>query len=343
MDGRIEAALVAADLVQLAEQAGSKLRRQGAEWRGNCPLHGGDNPNGFAIYNSGGKQHWHCFTRDCGHGDVIDFVVKLHNTDLRGALQILTGESVPDQETVQRLASERAQRQIESLQAEIQRAQAVLEDLKTSQRVDIFSEAREGNQRARQLWRARGVSDEMQGFWRLGYCERFGYRSGDEMYSSPSLTIPVWGDGWELRTLRHRLLQPANPGDKYRPDKAGLGAHPFIADPDNGYNLHRVLLVEGEIKAMVVYQTLDDPTTQVIGVPGKTTTQAVIKALAGSGHDVVVIFDPDAESEARQTAVQVGGRFIHLPVKIDDAILTGDISKAGLRFMLQSARRERTR
>ena len=47
MDARIEAALAAADLVQIAEQAGAKLHRQGSEYRGNCPLHGGHNPTGF--------------------------------------------------------------------------------------------------------------------------------------------------------------------------------------------------------------------------------------------------------------------------------------------------------
>ena len=337
MDGRIEAALVAADLVQLAEQAGSKLRRQGAEWRGNCPLHGGDNPTGFAIYTGpDGKQRWQCFTRDCGHGDLIDFVARWRGTDLAGALRFLTGDAQPDPATVQRLATERAERAAEALKAEIARAQAALDDLLASQRVDTFAANLQANERARHLWRQRGIIDEMQDYWRLGFCPSF--TVGDT--ETPTLTIPVFGGGWELRTLRHRLLNPPKPGDKYRPDRAGLGNHVFMADPDAGWNSSRVLVVEGEIKAMVVYQTLDDPAIQVIGIPGKTAAQQVIAALGEGGRDVVICLDPDAQAESQSIARQVGGRVLMLVDKVDDAILSGSLDKSALKWLLKTARRQ---
>jgi len=337
MDGRIEAALVAADLVQLAEQAGSHLRKNGAEWRGNCPLHGGHNPTGFAVYTGqDGKQRWQCFSGDCGRGDLIDFVARWHGTDLAGALRFLTGDAQPDPAIVQRLATERAERAAEALKAEIARAQAALDDLLASQRVDTFAANLQANERARHLWRKCGIIDEMQDYWRLGFCPAFTVGEVE----TPTLTIPVFGEGWELRTLRHRLLNPPKPGDKYRPDRAGLGNHVFMADPDAGWNAGRVLIVEGEIKAMVVYQTLDDPAIQVIGIPGKTIAQQVIAALGDGGRDVVICLDPDAQDESQSLARQVGGRWVTLADKIDDGILSGDITKAGLRFLLGYARRK---
>ena len=337
MDGRIEAALVAADLVQLAEQAGSKLRRQGAEWRGNCPLHGGHNPTGFAVYTGqDSKQRWQCFSGDCGRGDLIDFVARWHGTDLAGALRFLTGDAQPDPATLQRLATERAERAAEALKAEIARAQAALDDLLASQRVDTFAANLQTNERAQRLWQQRGIIPEMQSYWRLGFCPSFTVGESE----TPTLTIPVFGEGWELRTLRHRLLNPPKPGDKYRPDRAGLGNHVFMADPDAGWSASRVLVVEGEIKAMVVYQTLDDPAIQVIGIPGKTAAQQVIAALGDGGRDVVVCLDPDAQAEGQSLARQVGGRVLMLVDKVDDAILSGSLDKSALKWLLKTARRQ---
>ncbi|HOD05105.1 MAG TPA: CHC2 zinc finger domain-containing protein [Anaerolineaceae bacterium] len=337
MDGRIEAALASADLVQLAEQAGSKLRRQGGEWRGNCPLHGGHNPTGFAVYTGqDGKQRWQCFSGDCGRGDLIDFVARWHGTDLAGALRFLTGDAQPDPATLQRLATERAERAAEALKAEIARAQAALDDLLASQRVDTFAANLQANERAQRLWQQRGIIPEMQSYWRLGFCPSFTV-GGSE---TPTLTIPVFGEGWELRTLRHRLLNPPKPGDKYRPDRAGLGNHVFMADPDAGWSASRVLVVEGEIKAMVVYQTLDDPAIQVIGIPGKTAAQQVTAALGDGGRDVVICLDPDAQAESRSLARQVGGRVLMLVDKVDDAILSGSLDKSALKWLLKTARRQ---
>lgn len=56
------------DLRTLAEQAGARFTPKGYS---PCPLHKGDNPTGFSLYEGGKK--WKCWTRGCGSGDVIDF------------------------------------------------------------------------------------------------------------------------------------------------------------------------------------------------------------------------------------------------------------------------------
>jgi hypothetical protein len=112
-----------------------------------------------------------------------------------------------------------------------------------------------------------------------------------------------------------------------------------MCDPDAAWNASRILIVEGEIKAMVVYQTLDDPSVQVIGIPGKTAAQQVITALGEGGRDVVICLDPDAQAESQALARQVGGRVLQLVDKIDDAILAGSLDKPAMKWLLKTARR----
>lgn len=72
------------DLVQVVEQAGVELRRQGSRHVGQCPFHEDKTPS-FYVFDDG---HFKCF--GCGeHGDVIDFVQKLNRYDFKEALKIL--------------------------------------------------------------------------------------------------------------------------------------------------------------------------------------------------------------------------------------------------------------
>jgi len=71
------------DLVALAEEAGARLKPSpgGNRYRGNCPLHGGNNPTAFVIYYDPDHPRWVCFS-DCppapGHqyatGDATTFL-----------------------------------------------------------------------------------------------------------------------------------------------------------------------------------------------------------------------------------------------------------------------------
>lgn len=52
-------------------------RKSGRNWRARCPLHAGDNPNSFGIYN--GARNYHCFV--CGaSGDVFTLAGILYRT-----------------------------------------------------------------------------------------------------------------------------------------------------------------------------------------------------------------------------------------------------------------------
>jgi len=90
-----------------------------------------------------------------------------------------------------------------------------------------------------------------------------------------------------------------------------------------------VLIVEGEIKAMVVWSHLwkDDgmpykADLSVIGLPGKNYKQEWIETLK-KADNVFICLDPDAEREAKNLEQSLNGRAFKLPGKIDDLFLNG--------------------
>ena len=155
--------------------------------------------------------------------------------------------------------------------------------------------------------------------------------------TTPTLSIPIFDTGEYPVNIRHRLLNPLTPNDKYRPEKAGLKATPFICDPELHFTADKILVCEGEVKSMVAYITLDDPSIQVIGLPGKSFHSDLVDKL--KGHRVVICLDPDAQEEANQLAKGCGGQVLQLRGKIDDVILEDRLGKYSLRNMLQDAKK----
>ena len=325
------------DLVELANQSGSQMRHVGGDWRGICPLHKGLDRNEFSIYIKDGRQHFKCFSGpDCGSGDIYDFVMKLNNCDFVTAYRILGGEVNPDPQAVRQAAAERAERATDALRRQIVEAQKILDDLERTQCWLEYHELLELNPNARQLWRARGVPDVYQDIWELGFNPSFSIPTAEGWYKTPTLSIPIFDVGRDILNVRHRLLNPPTPNDKYRPERAGLHASPFICDPDNGWNLDRVFILEGEIKSMVTYIEMDDPKFQMIGIPGKKIIGDLCDKL--KGHTVYICLDPDAQEEATKFAKQLCGKVITFPFKIDDGIMKYGLTRQAILRAMRYAR-----
>jgi DNA primase len=62
------------------------FKRQGGRLVGPCPLHGGDNPNAFAVILD--KNLWYCFT-GCNGGDIVDLVRRLDSKNFQQTLHYL--------------------------------------------------------------------------------------------------------------------------------------------------------------------------------------------------------------------------------------------------------------
>jgi hypothetical protein len=324
------------DLAELVNKMGGSMKRVQHGWHGCCPIHNGDNPTAFSIFDSDGKQRWKCFTGSCGTGDIIDFVMKMKKCDWKDAVKYLGGDVHLTAEESAHLAAERAERATREMEIQIQKYQQVLSELK-QESAHLHYYENMVNTEHRELWRNRGIPDVYQDIWQLGYCSDFVFNTSQGKCHTPTLTIPIYGQGEELLNVRHRLLNPSTPNDKYRPDRPGLDAQPFIADPGKGYDLDRVLVIEGEIKSMCTYITADDPDLQVLGIPGKSFFPKIADRL--QKHTVFICLDPGAEKEMRDGAKMVNGRIITYPMKIDDAINSGALDKKGIQRLMKVAER----
>ena len=158
----VDAILKRTNLVSLVEQAGGRLHRAGGDLRGACPLHGGDNPTAFSVYSEGGVQKWKCFTRDCGGGDAIGFVMKWRGLDFRQACAYLSGGAIPETPAPRPVAQPHpayvppvGEWQSAARQA-LQECQAVLWQPKYTRVLDYLH--------------GRGLKDDTIRAFKLGYC-----------------------------------------------------------------------------------------------------------------------------------------------------------------------------
>jgi hypothetical protein len=315
----------------------------GAHFRGNssaCPIHGGDNPTAFSIFDDG--RAWKCWTHtaECNAGghDGIALLMALNGWTFKEVCEKYD-KPIDPQEAAKR-AADNAKRIEKELQETIEKANRALEELRKARRWLEYHDSMD--ERARELWRARGVADDWQDYLRFGYSSDFGYAYAGEFYRSPTLTIPTFDIGAdEPNNVKHRLLTPVEPKSKYRYEKADLQAAPFYGDRDLPLELtNKFLIVEGEINAAVTMQTLDLPLVQVIGMPSKNQRRRIWPELAAQlqGHAVWIAPDPDAHADGLELARMIGrARMIHLPGKIDDMVNAGSLDKPRLMSCMDRA------
>lgn len=202
----------------------------------------------------------------------------------------------------------------------------------------------------RELYYNRMIDDYWIDYWILGYNPEKKVWDGETEYVTPAMTIPIFLPESESPvTIRSRLMNPKNPSDKYRPEFGHLPSALFYTDRDTKPK-NKVLVVEGEFKAMTTYIALDDPSMYVVGTPGKTPNPDLLSYLDDC-EVVYILLDPDAyvtQGKDKVTAVRrmidvfmERSRIIQLPYKVDDMILNRQLSKASLKALLNGARRIR--
>lgn len=296
------------------------IQRQGAsEYSSSCPkcggnIHpGGDWPDRFRMFTDGKIRAW---CRKC---------------DFKWFPDMAEPDWRPSAEEI----AQRAKEAEAALQRSIEQAQAALEELRQARKWLEYHEQMSEN--GRMNWRTRGLDDMWQDWWKLGYTTDYG--------GSATITIPIWGHGWQVNNIKHRLLNPNGKG-KYIQETRGVPAAPFICDPDRTSG--HLLICEGEIKSMVTFSLIDSATIQVAGLPTSTPNEQML-ALFSDYEPIYVCPDPDtfcqsgkAKSPAERMVDMLGRervRVIELPEKIDDMINDGILDKDGLRRAFKRARR----
>jgi len=276
-------------------------QRTATEWSSACPECGdsghigNDEPDRFRIFVDRKIRGW---CRNCGFqafGDDGKRWSPLEIEEMR-------------RERVARAALERA------------RVRDMIEQMTEEAAWKAYHEGM--TDRERQLWRDKGVADSLQDWWELGHNPSYRFRLGDDVFESPTMTIPFWRED-QVVNLQQRLLQPARPNDKYRfaYDMPSAVFFPERTPPEG-----RCIIFEGAIKTMVAWQHLAgkhlDLFDSCAGVPSKYINMHHVDELS-TADSYLLCLDPDANEDGstRKAAEQLGKdrvKIVTLPYKVDD-------------------------
>ncbi|RLF04658.1 MAG: hypothetical protein DRJ64_06625 [Thermoprotei archaeon] len=310
-----------------------------------CPINEESTPDGaFTVYD----DRYYCFS--CGEfGDVLDFFAFVKGVELKAILSEHQIKMTPD-ELVRHREKIAGAKLIVKQKADADYRTA-LEKLHAARKWKVYHDNL--TQHTRGIWRSRGIPDVWQDIWELGFSKNFRYGIKGGVATSDTISIPIKSNKGKVLTIRHRLLNALD-GQRYRPDQEGLGAFPFLCNTDME-KAENLIIVEGEIKSQNVFIKYDDINFQVVGVPSKSMMNDVVRG--AKGRNLFVIPDPDALrlkakykdtahkdraiktiAETREALKFAGARVFVPPIKIDDWILSEEMSTREFRMILNQAR-----
>lgn len=261
-------------------------RKNAHEAASACPFCGQAVTDGFVIWENGGY-----LCRKCGAVGWID----------ENDPHIPTADEIRDMQI----------RQLQRKVAEQEKRLTALEQMhQCTDHIHYYAQARD--EQMRDLWYEKGVDDRLIDQYQLGICYHCKTDYPDERMS---LTIPVINRG-KLYNIRHRLIG-GDPNDKYRPHRPGLGNTLFGADDVYSEDTGSILIIEGEIKRVIVKDRLGG---NVVATMGKAGFQKPWASKFIRFDEVLIALDPDATDRASEMAGWFGDRakVVTLPVKPDD-------------------------
>lgn len=311
-------------LPDIIERSGVKLTRSGHGFKAPCPLggHRGYNRGNFSVFQEDGKWFFKCLSCKVS-GDVITWILLREKLNERyEAVEWLTGqrESTAEKYTYT--------------------PPPPPAPLPTDRAEAFHSNIWQSKQHA-QWWQKQGLSLAAMEYFKVGYCpdHRYDYYDGDTGQHKiasygETYTIPVYHNQ-QLVNIRHRIKNPRDPKDKYRPDRAGLGAHLFNIDvlSNPKCDTNSVLILAGEKKVMVLHDHYNIRLGGDMIIPIISSTAGAASWLGRYAdvwprylrdfERVYIGFDPGEEQQAEQTAMLFGRRahVVMFPDKPDDLLI----------------------
>jgi DNA primase len=146
------------DILDLAAEAGVKLRRTGRNHTGFCPFHSNTRTPAFVIWPESGT--WRCFGECNEGGDIFKFVMKKEGIDFKEALQRLADKAGV---TLERLQPEKPEQKEENL-----RLRNLLEDVATFYRHQLL-QTETGKPALTYLLEKRNLTEQTIEAFGLGY------------------------------------------------------------------------------------------------------------------------------------------------------------------------------
>jgi DNA primase len=221
-DEWVERVRAASDIVEIIGQT-LALKRSGRNWVGLCPFHGEKTPS-FAVHPE--RQFYHCFSCKAG-GDVFRWVQEMEKVGFLEAVELLSrraGIPVPER----RGGMGGARRPVlDALEAAAVAYENWLRDPKAGEI-------------ARRHLESRGVSEDVQRSFRLGYApagwealgSRLSQRFAPAVLEEAGLAVPRQGGSGRYDRFRNRLMVPLiAPGGTV----VGFGARALAAGDEPKY------------------------------------------------------------------------------------------------------------
>jgi DNA primase len=299
------------DIVDLASEAGVKLRHAGRNYTGFCPFHENKHTPSFVIWPDSGT--WRCFGQCNEGGDVFKFVMKRENIDFKEALDKLAARAGVEVPTFTKQTPE--QKEVHD------RLHILLEDAIIFYRSHLMAN-KELLTYLRQKRRLTDVSIETFG---LGYAPnawdsalthftRRGYSEQDLLEAG---LISTRDSGGHYDRFRNRLMIPIRDENGRM---AGFGARivdpndvpKFLNSPETPifskghllYGLDRArkpirtvdqaVIVEGYLDVIALHQAGYD---NVISPMGTALTEHQLRLLKRFTRRIVLALDPDTAGQ----------------------------------------------
>ena len=314
------------DIVELAGEAGVKLRRSGRTYTGFCPFHSNTHTPAFVIWPETGT--WRCFGECNDGGDVFKFLMKRENIDFREALTRLALRAGVELDEVRTQAPEQKE--------ENQRLRTLLEDAVTFYRHQLLNTPA-GKPALEYLTQKRNLTPQTIEAFGLGYAPHSwdatlkhftakGYSAQDLLdvgllteraSDSESSNHPIAQSPNAYDKFRNRIMIPIRDADG---KMAGFGGR--ILDPndipkfmnspqtvlfDKGrllYGLDRArkpiraadqaVIVEGYLDVIAVHQAGFE---NVVSPMGTALTEDQMRLLKRFTRRIVLALDPDAAGQ----------------------------------------------
>ncbi len=304
-------------------------RIRGKEWSSSCPKCGGsphshgEFPDRFRMWTKSkiGKPFGWCRACDYKWSSERDYK--------------------PDPAKIEQWRQERIAEETRRKE-EAEQAIKLLTDV---HKWDVYYSWLKSDGIAADYWRGAGIEDEYWwNEWKLGYdpLHSFWFDGGARgwvEHKTATATIAARDITGRIINIKHRLINPFE-GIKYRMEYRTNTEPIFIANLDAIGRADYILKCEGEKKAAVTWLTLDSTKVQAYGLPA-TPSDEMLEAI--KGKVIIDIIDPDVRQNIRDRTrkiyTDVDYRTVSLPMKIDDMILAGKISKSELRGIIKQARR----
>lgn len=288
-------------------------------YSGPCPFCGGEDR--FVLKRDPRTSYYLWFCRGCSDGkyqDAIDYIVRRDGVRFAEAIRILGGKDIASIDPA--VYAERERIAAQERETRISELAEHLSKFTESEIWEAFNRRMGPENRA--WWRAAGIPDDWQNFWKLGFVPEKRFEYEKTIHTSPAYTIPKFGFDWHPANIDYRLVNPPNPNNKYRP-APGLPPAPFITRPDLSGPTDESYILEGSKKSAVFAIASGIPVeTTCFGVPSKNSWAGIVDLVKDCGR-VWIILDPDAFEWAAKLAKEIGdrARVIRLPFKADDGIL----------------------